>query len=117
MNVQWIKQKSNGNAECLRAVLSENYQNNGKVQHRSITELGSIEERFLFTKIKGTRAFHQGLFWVIVDKKLDKLRLESGVRNQIESEVAETIPRPAGDWAMWGVICVPKFINASESGN
>ena len=118
MNVQWIKQKSNGNgkAECLCAVLSENYQNNGEVQHRSIMELGSIEERFLFTKIQGTRAFHQGLFWVVVDKNLDKLRLGSVVRNQIEGELVEKIPKPNGDWAMWGVICVPKFDIASKPG-
>jgi hypothetical protein len=79
-------------------------------------ELGSIEERFLFTKIQGTRTFHQGLFWVVVDKNLDKLRLESVVRNQIEGELVEKIPRPNGDWAMWGVICVPKFDNASKPG-
>jgi hypothetical protein len=53
---------------------------------------------------------------VVVDKNLDKLRLESVVRNQIEGELVEKIPRPNGDWAMWGVICVPKFDNASKPG-
>ena len=118
MNIHWIKQRSNGNGKgaCLRAVLSENYKDNGDAQQQSTTELGSIEERFLFTKISGTRAFHQGLFWVVVDKNLDKLRLEPVVRNQIEGELLEKIPRPESDWAMWGVICVPKFDKASESG-
>jgi hypothetical protein len=118
MNIQWINQRSNGNEKraCLRAVLSESYKDNGNVQRRSIAELGSIEERYLSTHIKGTRAFHQGLFWVVVDKKLDKLRLEPGVRNQIEGELLKKIPRPEDDWAMWGVICVPKFDNISESG-
>lgn len=118
MNVQWIKKKLNGNGkgECLRAVLSENHLHESQVQLKPVIELGSIEKRFLSTKVKGTRAFHQGLFWVVVDKNLDKLGLEPGVRNQIESELAETVPRPNGDWAMWGVICVPEFDNASQSG-
>ena len=118
MNVQWIKKKHNGNGkgERLRAVLSEYHLHDGDVEHKPIMELGSIEKRFLSTKIKGTRAFHQGLFWVVVDKNLDKLGLEPGERSQIESELAETIPRPNGDWAMWGVICVPQFDNTSHSG-
>jgi len=77
MNIRWIKQNSNGNGKGtrLRAVLSENCQDNGEVQNRSVMELGAIEERFLFTKIQGTRSFHRGLFWVTVDRNLDKLRL------------------------------------------
>ena len=118
MNVQWIKKKLNGNGkgECLSAVLSENHRHEGEVQLKPIIELGSIEKRFLSTKIKGTRAFHQGLFWVVVDKNLDKLGLEPGERSQIESELSDMIPRPNSDWAMWGVICVPQFDNASQSG-
>lgn len=118
MHVQWIKKKPNGNGkgECLRAVLSDSYHNEGEVKPKPVMELGSIEKRYLSTKIKGTRAFHQGLFWVVVDKNLDKLGLEPGDRNQIESELADTIPRPNGDWAMWGVICVPEFDSVSQSG-
>ena len=118
MHVEWINKKRNGNGkgECLRAVLSRSYQNEDEAKPKPVMELGSIEKRYLSTRIKGTRAFHQGLFWVVVDKNLDKLGLEPGERRQIESELADTIPRPNGDWAMWGVICVPEFDDTSQSG-
>ena len=111
MNIHWKRQKANGNGKgvSLCAVLTEDRQDNGRKGRTFQLELGSIEERFLATKIKGTRAFHQGLFWVHVDRNLDKLGLDSGVRDQIERQLAERISRPDEDWAMWGVICVPKF--------
>ena len=57
----------------------------------------------------GMRAFHRGLFWTVVDKKLDEFRLEPVVRDKIEAEIIEKVPRPTSDWALWGVRCVPKY--------
>lgn len=72
-----------------------------------MAELGSIEERFLRIRISKTRAFHQGLFWVKVDQVFDKLDLEKSLRQILEDEIVEKVPRPADDWALWGVTCIP----------
>jgi hypothetical protein len=57
--------------------------------------------------IKCTREFHQGLFWVYVKTNLDDLGLEIEVRGFIEAALAETVPKPAHGWALWGVKCIP----------
>jgi hypothetical protein len=53
------------------------------------------------------RAFHQELFWVAVDKKLDQLNLDAELRNKIEADIIKTVSRPGDDWALWGVTCIP----------
>jgi hypothetical protein len=72
-----------------------------------INFLGSIEERFLNTKARDMRAFHQGLFWVVVDKNLDNLGLEAGERQKIEMEISELVPKPYDEWALWGGRLLP----------
>lgn len=82
----------------------------GNEEHtRVLTRLGVIQERFLHMRISKTRAFHQGLFWAAVDNAFDTLNLESHVRETLESQISEKVPRPADDWALWGVTCIPRF--------
>jgi hypothetical protein len=113
MHVAWRKQKSssglNGTGVSLVAVLMESCQEAGRPKEKFIEELGAIKERYLTTKATDTRAFHQGLFWVVVDKKLDALQLESAERTTIEAEILKTVPRPNQDWALWGVTCIPRY--------
>jgi hypothetical protein len=113
MHVRWRKEKLthglNGAAVNLVAVLMENCQKAGQTKERFVDELGAIKERFLTTKARDTRAFHQGLFWVVVDKKLDSLELESVERTTIETEILKRVPRPNKDWALWGVTCIPRY--------
>ena len=113
MYVKWEKRnpknRLNSSSSNLEAVLVEKYQDNGTIKLRVIEHLGSIEEKFLATKVSNMRAFHQGLFWVAVDKKLDHLKLDAQLRNRIEADISTTVLRPAEDWALWGVTCIPKF--------
>ena len=113
MHVAWRKQKLssglNGTGISLVAVLMDNYQEAGRSKVAFIEELGAIKERYLTTKAKDTRAFHQGLFWVVVDKKLDSLELEPVERAAIENEILKKVPRPNKDWALWGVTCIPRY--------
>ena len=72
-------------------------------------QLGSIEVRFLETRIRCTREFHQGLFWKAVDRQLDSLGLEEPHRSSLEQEISLKVPRPGDEWALWGVTCIPRF--------
>jgi len=113
MHIKWERRNPksglNGRSFILKAVLVEHHLDNSTIKPRLIEPLGSIEERFLATKVSNMRAFHQGLFWVAVDKKLDHLKLDPQLRTRIESDISETVPRPDEDWALWGVTCIPKF--------
>ncbi|UCE54099.1 MAG: hypothetical protein JSV31_01250 [Desulfobacterales bacterium] len=113
MYVRWQRQKLksglNGTSINLVALLVGNYRKKGQPQEKCLEELGTIKEHFLTTKAKDTRAFHQGLFWVVVDKKLDHLGLNPVVRKRIEAEILETVPRPNDDWALWAVTCIPQY--------
>jgi hypothetical protein len=113
MHVKWEKQRlnsgPNGAAINLVATLVDSSPQAGRTQERCIEELGAIKEQFLKTRAKDTRAFHQGLFWVTVDKKLDRLRLDPGERERIEAKIFERVPRPNKDWALWGVTCIPRY--------
>jgi hypothetical protein len=112
MKVKWERNSFHGplnrRRRTLRFFLVENYQTQGKIKERRIGHLGDIEERFLNSKIRDTKAFHQGLFWAKVDQKLDGLRLTAGNRKRIEAEISKLVPRPAGEWALWAVTCVPR---------
>jgi hypothetical protein len=113
MHVKWEKQSPpngiNGKGINLKALLVESYQDNGSVKQRLVEHLGAIEEKFLASKVRNMREFHQGLFWTAVDKKLDRLRLDSRQRNRIEADISQMVSRPDEDWALWGVTCIPRF--------
>jgi hypothetical protein len=113
LDIRWEKRdvESDGNRRrtSLVASLMETVQESGLKRNRVIANLGAIETRFLNVAIKCTREFHQGLFWVHAKKKLDDLSLEIEVRAFIEAALAETVPKPGDDWALWGVKCIPQF--------
>ncbi|MBW2249794.1 MAG: hypothetical protein JRF60_03965 [Deltaproteobacteria bacterium] len=44
-----------------------------------------------------------------VDQKLEKLGLEEEVRQALEAQISEKVPRPGDDWALWGVTCIPEI--------
>ncbi len=104
-----LSDDKNGGKYRLRAVIAENYQEDGHIRQKHIEHLGTIEERYLKTQARDVRAFHKGLFWIVVDKKLDDLKLDALERNQLEAKIAETVSRPGSQWALWGVTCVPKY--------
>jgi hypothetical protein len=113
MDVRWEKQiveaGKNGRGRSLVAVLVEDYQEGEKTKIRFTEPLGSIKEQILNSKARDMRAFHQGLFWAHVDKKLDHLTLKPEERKKIESKISETVSRPNGDWALWSVTCIPRY--------
>ena len=110
MHVEWVQQidpsSGNGGRPCLMAVLIMDSKAGGTGAE---TPLGSVELRFLDTRITCTRDFHQGLFWKKVEQKLDNLSLEPELRRLIEAEITEKVPRPTAEWALWGVTCIPRF--------
>ena len=112
MNVKWernnLKAPSKRKNHTLSFFLVENYQSQGRIIERCIGHLGDIEERFLYSKMRDMKAFHQGLFWAKVDKKLDDFGLNSGKRNSIEAEISKLVPRPNTEWALWAVTCMPR---------
>lgn len=73
------------------------------------TDLAMIDQRFLSSKITGLKAFHQGLFWETVREKIERMCLEPAVRKALEAEISRKVPRPAPDWALWAVTCIPRF--------
>ena len=113
MYVKWEKQRPtngvNRNGMNLKALLVESFQDNGSTKLRMIEHLGAIEEKFLASKVRNMRAFHQGLFWAAVDRKLDHLGLDPHQRNRIETDISRLVSRPDEDWALWGVTCIPRF--------
>ena len=113
MQVRWQRQKVknglNGNTVNLVALLVENFREADRTEETLIEELGTIKEQFLTIKVTDTRAFHQGLFWAAVDKKLNHLKLDPSVREKIEVKLLEKVPKPQDDWALWGVTCTPRY--------
>jgi hypothetical protein len=113
MDVKWEKQiveaGKNGRGRSLVAVLVEDYQDGAQTKIRDIQPLASIKERILKSNAPDMRAFHQGLFWANVDKKLDHLTLNPAERKKIESKISKTVSRPSGDWALWSVTCIPRY--------
>ena len=113
LNIRWEKrdEEADGSRRKTRLVASlvETFQENGLKGNRVVANLGAIETRFLNVPIKCTREFHQGLFWGHAKSKLDALGLEFDVRAFIEAVLAETVPKPGDDWALWGVKCIPQY--------
>lgn len=110
MFVKWIRRPLNnglnGTSYQLEAFLGDGLQGKEYIKQ---SPLGKIEERFINTKARDMRAFHQGLFWVVVEKNLDNLGLEADERQKIEMEISATVPKPSEDWALWGVVCCPEY--------
>ena len=113
MHVKWEKRSLQNGVKIkglnLEALLVESYQDNGSVKYRLIERLGAIGEKFLASKVRNMREFHQGLFWTAVEKKLDHLRLDPRQRGRIEADISQMVSRPTEDWALWGVTCIPRF--------
>ncbi len=113
MDVSWerkkIKNGTNGSRFNLIAVLVGNQKQEGDAKSSFSTQLGTIGEKFLNSKARDMRAFHQGLFWVQVDRKLNGLALKPQQRQKIETIISETVPRPDQDWALWSVTCIPRY--------
>ena len=113
MDVNWTRQKINnqtsGSGINLVAVLVGDDQKEGRVNNQFSTQLGSIGEKFLNSKARDMRAFHQGLFWVHVDRNLNRLSLKPQERHRIEAIISKTVPRPDTDWALWSVTCIPRY--------
>lgn len=113
MQVRWEEQEivisGNGAGKCLVAHLVMENKDPGASGQEVIATLGSIQPRFLAVNVKCTREFHQGLFWKVVDKELDRLDLHPETKGTIETALAERVPRPGEEWALWGVTCIPKY--------
>jgi hypothetical protein len=113
MHVMWEKCRPpngvNGQAINLEALLFESHQGNGSLKPRLIAHLGTIGEKYLASKVRNMREFHQGLFWTVVDQNLDRLGLDPHQRDQIEADISRMVSRPHQDWELWGVTCIPRF--------
>jgi hypothetical protein len=113
MDVSWKREKTrngtNGGGVNLVAELVGNYQKAGNAIGNFSTQLGTIGEKFLNSRARDMKAFHQGLFWVRVDRKLNRLTLKPQERQKIESIISKTVPRPDTDWALWSVTCIPRY--------
>ena len=113
MKVKWERQRSDTGGRRvhyrLRAILVDNKREHGELKEEVIVHLASIEERYLKTNEVGMRAFHQGLFWTVADKKMTEIELEPKVRKGIEAEISEVVPRPTDQWGLWAVKCIPEY--------
>ena len=113
MDVNWKRKNNingkNGRSVNLVAELVGDDQKAGNGGRNFTTQLGSIAEKFLNSKARDMRAFHQGLFWMRVDQKLNHIILKPKERQKIESIISETVPRPDKDWALWSVTCIPRW--------
>lgn len=113
MHLKWKKRKVKDplrrERNALRALLvgTNCKQDAGAVDH--VVVLGTIEERFLQTHARDVRAFHQGLFWKGVTRKLDQLNLDPAAREAVEDKIARKIPRPGAEWSLWAVTCIPRY--------
>lgn len=108
MHVKWKVHEAGieNRHESLRALIVDGHlQGSDSI----VADLGAIEYRFLKVNVRCTREFHQGLFWKNVELILDRLELDPKVRKSIETQLAEKIPRPGADWALWGVTCIPNY--------
>ena len=113
MDVSWKREKNingtKGGGVNLVAELVGNDQKADSAGGNFTTQLGTIGEKFLYSKARDLKAFHQGLFWVRVDRKLNRITLKPQEKKKIESIISETVPRPDNDWALWSVTCIPRY--------
>ena len=113
MPIRWIKNHQDDDSSrkgCLfTLVLEEEDLPFPMTNHLTTWHLASIEERFLVVNIPTVRAYYKGLFWVSVDRNLDRLNIDHAKREKIERQISQKVPRPPDDWALWGVVCVPSY--------
>ena len=115
MKTIYVRWRSQTNPEgkngenCLIAELVEAYEEYEPRKEIVIKHLGKIEERFLTTRARDARAFHQGIFWVNADRELDVLGLPPEVRKKVEIALAEKVPRPHDNWALQGITCAIRY--------
>ncbi len=113
MHIEWKKTCEESGPRkkgCrLTAVIVAFQRGNNIDSEGCIEKIGTIEERFLFTKASDMRAFHQGLFWEGVARKLSELNLPPEKRAILEAEISIKVPRPNEEWALWGVTCIPRY--------
>lgn len=113
MMIRWTKSESGSGrrekAYRLDALLMRHGAQDTDPEGARGDPLASIEERFLKSRELGVRSFHQGIFWVHVDRKLDALDLEPGERDSLEQEIKGRVPRPGKDWALYCVKCIPEI--------
>jgi hypothetical protein len=113
MIVRWSKNEMHpgrlAKAYRLDAILMTHEQENGDSGSERGEHLASIEERFLKSRELGVRAFHQGIFWSHVDRKLDALDLGAGERDVVEEKIKKKVPRPGKDWELYCVKCIPEI--------
>ena len=93
----------------LSAVLVDYRRTEGHYEEHVVAELGAIDLRFLSVKVAQTRRFARGLFWAKLEKSLKQLPLTAGERAAIENAVIQRVPKPHGEWPLWGVTCVPHY--------
>lgn len=74
-----------------------------------VAELASIDLRFLSVNVAATRRFARGLFWAKLESRLNQLSLTTAERAALENEVVQKVPKPKGQWPLWGVTCVPGY--------
>ena len=110
--VRWrkqIKPEEKIGENFLIAELVEAYEEYEPRKEIVIKHLGKIEERFLTTRARDARAFHQAIFWVNADRELDVLGLPPEVRKKVEIALAEKVPRPHDNWALQGITCAIRY--------
>jgi len=113
MKIRWEEKRSEdalGNSETLlMAILIETKSADGDSSKSEGVNLGFIRKRFLSINIPRTREFHQGLFWSLVEKNLESIKMDPSEKEAIEAAIAERVPKPGIEWALWGVTCIPRF--------
>ena len=113
MKIRWEEKQSEnvlGHPETLlMAILIETEPSDGVSRNTVGVNLGSIKKRFLSINIPRTREFHQGLFWSLVEKNLDRIKMDSREKEAIKATIADRVPKPGSEWALWGVTCIPRF--------
>ena len=113
MYVNWERQterNGRGKPQCqLVAFLMDGRSSETMEDNQVLAKLGAIQERFLHMRISKTRAFHMGLFWANVDRIFEELCLAKNIQDTLEAQISERVPRPADDWALWGVTCIPRI--------
>lgn len=110
--VRWRRQAAPESREggcCLIAELVQAGREKGAHTETLIRQLARIEERFLSTRAKDARAFHQGIFWARVDRELADLKLSPEATKRVETSLSEKIPRPHGDWALQALSCTIQY--------
>jgi len=109
MKVIWERQETGRRGRLvlyeLIALLVDGHYSESDETRPVLARLGSIQEQFLRIPVRRTRAFAQGIFWVGVDKTLERLALDRQTHLALEDQISEKVPRPGEDWALWGVTC------------